>query len=216
MKKPKTAIILISLVISLSIFFFFFPLKDISKNIPILKGFYRNTNLEITTPNGKALVEIDNKDYGNTPSNITNLVAGKYEVKLTRESDTEDFYKTHIFNIELTKNSTSRINMEIGPDDTLHGFLLYYTQENTVEKGNGKLTLTSSNDGTKVYINKEYKDTTPITNLSLPKGEYNIKVVTQDFEDLEFPIILVEGHILNVKVYQFPIPITFELEQENE
>ncbi len=216
MKKPKTAIIIVFFVLLLSIFFFFFPLKDISKNIPIIKSFYRNTTLEITTPNGKSSVEIDGKEYGETPSNITSLVAGKYQVQLTRGAETEGFYKPHLFNIELSKNSTSRINIEIGPGDNLHGFILYYTQDNTIKSGQGRLTVTSSHDGTKVFVDEEYQDTTPLTNLTLVKGEYNILLTTQGFEDLEFPIILREGHVLNIKGYQFPIPITFEINSENE
>ena len=212
MKKPKTAFILIALVVVLSIFFFFFPLKDISKNIPIIRSFYRNTTLEVTTPNGKASVEIDGKEYGETPSNITNLVSGKYRVKLTRESETGEFYKPHLFNIELTKNSTSRINIEIGPDDNLHGFILFYTEDNTIKRGSARLTLTSNAEETKVFINKEFQDTTPITNLTLAQGEYNIELKTEGYEDLVFPIVLREGHVLNIKAYQFPIPITFEIQ----
>lgn len=215
MKKWKSALIILSLIVFLSIFFFFVPLDGIVKNIPILKSFYQNTTLEVTTPNGKAKVVINGKEYGETPVNITNLVAGKYKVELSRTSQGDGFYKTHIFNIELTKNSTSRINVEIGPDDNLHGVLLYYTEDHTIDSGKGKITLTSSAEDAKVYVNKEYLKTTPITNIQLDEGEYNIKLITKDFEDLEFPIVVREGNVLNIKGYQFPIPVTFEIEEEN-
>ncbi len=216
MKKWKSALIIISLVLLLSVFFFFVPLDGIVKNIPIIKNFYQNTTLEITTPNGKALVKIDGKEYGETPSNITNLVAGKYEIELIRSSEDKGFYKSHIFNLELTKNSTSRINMEIGPDDNLHGIILYYTEDQTVQKGKGKITITSDTSDTKVYINNEYLKNTPVANILLNKGEYSIRLVTDDFEDLEFPMVVREGHILNIKGYQFPIPVKFELSESNE
>jgi len=214
MKKSKSAIIVISLVVLLSVFFFFIPLKDLTKNIPILKGFYQNTTLEITTPNGKAEVKIGGKEYGETPVNIKNLVAGKYEVELTRTDDT-GFYKSHIFNIELTKNSTSRINIEIGPDDNLHGAILYYTDDNTIEKGKGNITVTSNSENAKVYINKELLYSTPITNISVNKGEYTLKLESPNYEELEFPIVIREGSVLNIKGYQFPIPVSFE-EESNE
>ena len=214
MKKSKSAIIVISLVVLLSVFFFFVPLKDLTKNIPILKGFYQNTTLEITTPNGKAEVKIGGKEYGETPVNIKNLVAGKYEVELTRTDDT-GFYKSHIFNIELTKNSTSRINIEIGPDDNLHGAILYYTDDNTIEKGKGNITVTSNSENAKVYINKELLYSTPITNISINKGEYTLKLESPNYEELEFPIVIREGSVLNIKGYQFPIPVSFE-EESNE
>lgn len=215
MKKQKSALITISLVVLLSIFFFFVPLKDIVKNIPILKGFYQNTTLEITTPNGKANVKINGKEYGETPSNINNLVAGEYEVELTRTASSTDFYEPHIFDIELTKNSISRINIEIGPNDSLHGYILYYTDDNTIEKGQGKMTVTSNNEGAKIYIDKELLYSTPTTNISLGKGEYTIKLITPNYEDLEFPILIREGSILNIKGYQLPIPVNFE-EVSNE
>ena len=215
MKKSKSALIVISLVVLLSVFFFFVPLKDVIKNIPILKGFYQNTTLEITTPNGKAKVKIGNKEYGETPVTIKNLVAGEYKVELTRTGGDTGFYKTHIFNIELTKNSTSRINIEIGPDDNLHGAILYYTDDNTIERGKGNMTITSNNEGTKVYMNKELLYSTPITNISVNKGEYTIKLVSANYEDLEFPIVIREGSVLNIKGYRFPVPVSFE-EEGNE
>ena len=212
MKKPKTAYILIILLIALSIFFFLFPFEDIAKNIPILKAFYKNTTLEITTPNGKALVKVDGKEYGETPATITELVAGEYEIELTRMSESNGFYKPHIFNIKLTRNSTSRINMEIGPDDNLHGFILYYTQDNTTGKNKGKIFLTSNAENSKANISNKYEENIPITNLELSTGEYNVKITAQDFEELEFPIVIREKHVLNVKTYQFPIPVNFDQE----
>lgn len=210
MKKPKTAIIVVFLIIFFSVIFFFFPLNKVAKELPIVNVFYRNTILEITTPNSKATVKIDGKEYGNTPANITNLIAGEYQVEMERESSSSDFYKTHVFNIELTKNSTSRINIEIGPDDNLHGFLLYYSQDLTSRQNKGKLTLTSSTQDTKVYIDDEYLEVTPITNHELDEGEYTIRMETKGYENLEFPIVISEGYILNVKGYQFPVPVSFD------
>lgn len=215
MKRWKSALILISFVIALSVFFFFVPFKDVAKHIPILKGFYQNTTLEITTPNGRATVKIGGKGYGETPVNINNLVAGEYQVELTRSSQQDGFYKPHIFNIVLTKNSTSRINVEIGPDEFLHGTLLYYIEENTIEDGKGQFTLTSNSQDTKVYLNNEFIGTTPITNFSLNTGEYTIKLIATNYEDLEIPIIITGKNILNIKGYQFPIPVSFE-NVENE
>ena len=216
MKKWKPALIIMLLVILLSVFFFFVPLDNIVKNIPVIKSFYKNTTLDITTPNGKATVKIDGKEYGDTPVNITNLVAGTYQVELNRTSQKEGFYKPHFFNIELTKNSTSRINMEIGPGDYLHGVVLFYIEDKTIESGKGKIMLTSSADDAKVYINDEYFDTTPLTNIVLEKGEYSIKLEKTTFEDLEFPIVVSAGHVLNIKGYQFPLPVTFVTEKKDE
>lgn len=216
MKRWKSALIITTLVVMVSVLFFFVPIDNLFKNLPIIRNFYQNTTLEITTPNGKAKVKIGGKEYGETPANITNLVAGEYEVELTKSSQTEDFYKPHLFPIELSKNSTSRINIEIGPDDNLHGAILYYTEDFTIDSGKGKITVTSSTDETKIYINNEFLKNTPVTNIQLEKGEYKIKFVTKNYEDLEFPIVVREGNILNIKGYQFPVPLSFELDETNE
>lgn len=216
MKKLKTAYILIPVLIALSIFFFLFPFEELAKNTPIIETFYKNTTLEITTPNGKALVKVDGKEYGETPATITELIAGNYQIELTRISENNGFYKPHALNIKLTKDSTSRINVEIGPDDNLHGFILYYTQDNTTSENKGKLLLTSNAENAKADINSKYEENIPITNLELNAGEYNVRITAQDFEDLEFPIIIREKHILNIKTYQFPIPVNFDQVQNNE
>ena len=131
---------------------------------------------------------------------------------MTKTTESKGFYKPHTFNIFLTKNSTSRINIEIGPDDNLHGVILYYTDDNTIEKGKGRITVTSNKEDTKIYINNEQLYSTPATNISLNKGEYNIKLVSPNYEDLEFPVLIREGSVLNIKGYQFPIPVSFENE----
>ena len=158
------------------------------------------------------MVKVDGKEYGETPATITELVAGEYEIELTRIPESNGFYKPHIFNIKLTRNSTSRINMEIGPDDNLHGFILYYTQDNTTGKNKGKIFLTSNAENSKANISNKYEENIPITNLELSTGEYNVKITAQDFEELEFPIVIREKHVLNVKTYQFPIPVNFDQE----
>lgn len=216
MKKWKSPLIIFVSILALSIFFFFVPLDNVVRNLPILKGFYENTSLEISTPNGKAAVKLNGKEYGETPATIQNLFAGEYDVELTRTSQEEGFYKSHTFPIELTKNTTSRINIEIGPDNNLHGFLLYYTQDNTITSGSGQITITSNAKDAKIYLDNEYLDVAPITSLVLTKGEYTISMTKNNYEDLTLPVLVEEGYILNIKGYQFPIPVTFETEQNDE
>lgn len=216
MKKWKFSALIVLSIILLSLLFYFTSLEQIVKNIPILKGIYQNTSLEITTPNSKALIKIDGKEYGETPSNIQYLTSGEYEVELIKDSQQKNFYKPHIFNIHLTKNSTSRINMEIGPGDNLHGTLLYYTEDNIQSKSKGKITITSRTENARIYVNDEYLQDTPITNYELDSREYKIKIVSEGYEDLELPVIVRDGYILNIQGYQFPIPVTFEENITNE
>jgi hypothetical protein len=210
MKKWKTALIITLSVIVISLFLFFFPPDRVLSHIPILKSFYQNTTLEIATPYGKSSVKINGKEYGETPLNVQSLVAGEYEVEITKISQTEGFYRPQTFKILVTKNSISRINMEIGPDDNLYGTILYYTQNSVTNRGKGTVTITSNATDSKVHMNKEFLKSTPITNLETNVGEYNLSITAKDYVDIEFPIIIREGYTLNVKTYLLPIPVNFE------
>lgn len=216
MKKWKFSLIIIAVVLTLSLLLFFVPFDNIFKNIPLIKSFYQNTTLEITTPNGKALVEIEGKEYGETPVNIQNLTSGEYEVVLTRTSNQEDFYLPQQFKVLLTKNTTSRINMEIGPGSNLHGVILYYTEDSVPKASKGKITITSNTQNSRIYINEEYLKETPATNVELVSKEYKIMLKADGYEDLEFPVVVRDGYILNIKGYQFPTPLTFEEVQTDE
>jgi len=216
MKKWRFLLITILVGLSLSLFFFFVPFNNVAKRIPILRGFYKNTSLEIVTPNGKSTIKIDGKEYGDTPVNIENLVAGTYQVELIREAEKDSFYKSHKFTVEMTKNTTSRINMEIGPGDNIHGFVLYYLEDSTITDDTGQITITSSAEDAMIYLDEEYLEKVPLTNFNLPTGEYTIEIRASNYEDLSFPIVIEPGYILNIKGYQLPIPISFESVEDNE
>ncbi|MGI6423309.1 MAG: PEGA domain-containing protein [Candidatus Dojkabacteria bacterium] len=215
MKKWKSALIAISIVLVLSLLLFFLPPENIFKQIPIIKTFYQNTTLEITMPNGKAMVKINGKEYGETPTNIQSLVAGEYEVELERISSQDGYYKPQKFKVLLTKNSTSRINMEIGPDDNLHGSILYYSEDRSVSN-KGKLTITTNSPSTKVYLNSEFLKSTPITNLDMDEGEYELLLEAEGYESLSLPVVIRKGYILNIKGYLLPISLIFDKQESNE
>ncbi len=216
MKKWKSALIITSVVVLISLLFFFLPPEDIFKHIPILKSFYQNTTLEVTVPNGKASVKVNGKEYGETPVNVQNLIAGEYEVELERISTESGYYKPQIFKIQLSKNSTSRINIEIGPDDNLYGSVLYYTEDNNIGSNKGKLTITTNAINSKIYLNSEFLKSAPITNLDINEGEYEIKIEAKNFESLTVPIVVRKGYTLNIKGYLLPIPVIFEEVQSDE
>lgn len=216
MKKWKTALTIVPLVLLLSVALYYLPTENFVKNLPILRSFYTNTTMEIVTPNGKAKVVIDGKEYGETPVNVQSLLDGDHTVELTRSGSEESFYKTHTLNVPLTKNTTSRINMEIGPEDYLYGTILYYTSDSIYTESKGKITVTSNAENSKIYLNKEFLKTSPITNIDLNPGEYEITVSAQDHESASLPIVIREGLTLNVKAYLLPVPVTFETTNTDE
>ena len=105
----------------LSVFFYFVPINKIIGSLPIIKRFYNNTTLEIVLQNGKAKIWIDGKEYGETPQEIENLREGEYTIELEKIASKDTFYKKQTFKIPLYKNTSSRIDLEIGPENILHG-----------------------------------------------------------------------------------------------
>ncbi|HQC39203.1 MAG TPA: PEGA domain-containing protein [Candidatus Dojkabacteria bacterium] len=209
MKKLKTAILIFLSVLFFSTLFFFFPPKKLIGQLPFLNRFYNNTSLEIVTQRGKAKVWINEKDYGETPVTVQDLPEGDYLVEMEKIAPEDAFYKKHSFNIELTKNTTARMDIEIGPEDLLHGSILYYSPMKT-SQGKGYLTVTSNTNDSKIYVNGEFTNRASFTNIELEKGEQKIKVENDGYIGIELPVNIRENYQLNLKIYQLPIPISLE------
>ncbi len=210
MKKIKTALIVIVSIIAISILIYFTPIESLASKIPFLNRFYTNTTLEIVTINGKSNVQIDGEEYGETPLTVNELNPGDYIVELEKISDSKDFYQKQSVNIKLTKNTTSRIEVEIGPAGILHGAILYYTPQSSLDNQQGSLSILCDIEKSKIYLDDEYIKQTPLIARSLTAKEYELKLVADGYESLTIPVLIEEGYLLNVKAYLFPIPITFE------
>lgn len=206
MKALKTAIIIIALITVLSILLYFFPPKQIVGRLPFLNRFYNNTTIEIITQKGKARVWIDDKDQGETPITASDLPEGTYLVEMEKIAPENSFYKKHSFNIELSKNTTARVDMEIGPEELLHGTILYYTPTKTSNK-KGYLVVTTNVQDSKVSVNGEFMKRGSLTNLELSDSEYQVKVEAEGYQEIQIPVFVREGYQLNLKIYQFPIPL---------
>jgi hypothetical protein len=210
MKKIKAAPIIILSVILLSILIYFLPIDGLASKVPFVNRFYTNTVLEIIAIKGKAKVTIDGKEYGETPLTINELSPGDYTIELERISDSDSFYRTQSLTVKLTKNTTSRVEIEIGPAGILHGAILYYSQQNNLKDNEGSLTVLSEVEDSKIYLDEEYIKKAPMIAKNLIAKEYELKVTADGYETLIIPILIEEGDLLNVKTHLFPIPIIFE------
>ena len=150
--------------------------------------------------NGKAKIWIDGKEYGETPQEIENLREGEYTIELEKIASGETFYKKQTFKIPLYKNTSSRIDLEIGPENILHGSIMYYSPEPKISASEGFLTVTSNAQKAKLYIDGEYLNDLPITEVKLKENQYQIKVTALGYMDVEVPVIIRKGYLLNLKV----------------
>ena len=217
MRNHKTAIIIVGSILLLSILFYFIPINSIIGSLPIIKRFYNNTTLEIVLQNGKAKICINGKEYGETPQEIEDLKEGEYIIELEKIASGETFYKKQTFKIPLYKNTSSRIDLEIGPEDILHGSIIYYSPEPKISNSEGFLTATSNADNAKLYVDGEYLENLPITEVKLQENQYQVKISALGYEDVEIPLIIRKGYLLNLKAFNFPIPVNFDnVEDTNE
>ena len=214
MKKNKIALITIVLILAISILLYFLPINRLIGKLPFINRFYNNTTLEISTKAGVAKVWIDSKDYGETPTNIEDLPEGSYLIELQKVAEEDTFYKKQSFQIELTRNTSARIDLEIGPEDLLQGAILYYTPIRTTSD-EGFLTVISNVEDSRVFLDGDFLKVSPITNLELRESQYKIKVLAPGHEEVEVPVLLRNNYVLNLKTFHFPIPVKFEA-TENE
>lgn len=210
MKKLKTVPIIILAVLALSVLMYFLPTNGLASKIPFLNRFYTNTTLEVLTIKGKATVTINGKEYGETPVTINELSPGDYTVELERISDSDTFYSKQTLNVKLTKNTTSRVEIEIGPAGILHGAILYYSEQNNLDNNEGTLSVLSEVEDSKLYLDGEYLKRTPVISEKLTAKEYELEVSADGYETVKIPILIEEGNLLNVKTYLFPVPITLD------
>lgn len=206
MKALKTAMIIVASILVLSILLYFFPPKQLIGKLPFLNRFYNNTTIEVITQKGKAKVWINEKDYGETPVTASDLPEDNYLIEIEKIAPENSFYKKHSFNIELAKNTSARIDMEIGPEELLHGTILYYTPRKTSAQ-KGYLVVTTNAADSKISVNGEFMKRGSLTNIELNDGEYQIKVEAEGYQEVQIPVFVRDGYQLNLKIYQFPIPI---------
>jgi hypothetical protein len=216
MTNSKKTIFIIIAILLFSVILYFIPVNRIIGSIPLLNRFYNNTTLEIVTQKGKAKIWIDGKDYGETPNTVENLPEGTYLVELEKIAEQDFFYEKQSLQITLTRNTSARIDLEIGPEGILHGAIIYYTPLRTSSE-EGLLTVISNAEGSKVFLDKEFLKESPITNLNLRENQYQIKVTATGYEEVEVPVLIRNNYSLNLKTYHFPIPTTFDtVEETNE
>lgn len=209
MQKNKIALIIIVFVLGLSSLLYFLPVNRLIGRLPYINQFYNNTTLEISTKRGLAKVWIDGKDYGETPTIVENLPEGSYVVELERIEDNQSFYDRQTLQVELTRNTSARVDLEIGPDGLLHGIILYYTPIRTSSQ-DGFLTVISNVDDARIFVDGEFLKVTPITNLTLKENQYDIKVTSLGHEEVTVPVLVRNNYALNLKTFHFPIPVSFD------
>lgn len=211
MKTKKSLIILFIIFAVISIALIFVDRESIFSKLPIIKDFYSNTSIEIISQNSPSEIYINGESYGETNQTIRNLSAGNYKIELKRISEQENtFYESFETNLQLEKNSESFINIEIGPKGLFHGYVIYYTKNDSLSSDEGTITLFSNVQNPYIMINGENYDVNSDNIFELKNGSYSIIVGKEGHEEIKIPATrVIEGNNLNLYVFLFPIPSNY-------
>ncbi|GAB4157324.1 MAG: hypothetical protein Fur003_1020 [Candidatus Dojkabacteria bacterium] len=208
MKKVLLTIALTALVLTLiTVVIFFVWTEDFKNKIPYFNQLSNNTSLVVQSKNSSANVKIDGKDYGETPLEIETLSKGTHTVTMTRvvEGDEKVFYEPATFFVELNNNTEAFINIEIGPNNQISGYVLSYSAAPySLQEGN---YLVKSNYSTRLTLDDKEIGKTPTEILKAKPGDYTLKSNAEGFDPLEVPIVLRAKYNLNIELYLLPVPV---------
>ncbi len=205
MTKSLKITLIILAFLTLGLFMHF----DLFSGLPFVHNFYENSVLTVNTRRGIANIYIDGIDYGQTPTSISNLAQGGYTVELEKISENPETYEKESFYIELYRNTEAVIDIEIAPDGFKSGHILFYSPMPRTFNQEGAVSMRADINDYEVLINDERIDKDKIISYKLEPEEYDIKIMSEGYESLEFPAIVREGYDLNIRVYLLPIPISF-------
>ena len=72
----------------------------------------------------------------------------------------------------------------------------------------GSVRILSTPSGAEIYLDSEYRGTTPATVPSVPSGNHTLEVRQNGFERWSAPVTVAAGSIVNVSATLFAIPVT--------
>lgn len=105
--------------------------------------------LYVTSKPSGAKIQLDGKDLGKTPWNGAVLI-GKHQVAVMMDN-----YKTEIRDVDIRMNEESTVDVKLSDM--------------------ARMTLKSNPSGAKLYINGDYKGTTPFT-AEMTSGDYDVRL----------------------------------------
>lgn len=133
-------------------------------------------------------------------------------------------YATFTFTIrvpEYEEPGTKTITLLIEYGDTGAGDIgeWRYTIERyvtlTIKKPPATLAVETTPDGASVYINDDYKGTTPLT-LTLEDGTYDLKITKDGYETIQETITLYPGKTITITRELKPLPATLTIKTTPE
>ena len=122
--------------------------------------------LKVVSEPFDANITLNGKDSGTTPKTFYDLLVGEYTLSLSKSG-----YATYAKTVTITEGETESINTKLSSTK--------------------QVTINSTPQGAKLYINNNYKGTTPIT-TGLSFDNHKLKLTKDKYHDLQISKIVSE------------------------
>lgn len=159
------------------------------------QGWFKPKNqasaLSVNSLFGELEVSLDGENMGKTPYYSDALKAGKVSLLLTGDQGS--------FSTQLTLNpgTMTVVNRAVGPSETFSAGEIIWL-EPTADKKEISLSVISSPEGAKVFIDGTAVGLTPLTTNQITAGEHSVKVSKDGFAERIVKVKTQEGYRLNI------------------
>ncbi len=144
------------------------------------------------TANVSVRVLLDNRDIGKTPLE-KKIPVGEYSLRLIPEGSYRNFSSWQ-GTIKVYKNILTYVNRALSETEiTSSGEILWLEK---ISSAKGELTVISTPEGARVFLNEESKGMTPVTIPDLPEGDYSLLVSSPGFESRSISVKITSGYKL--------------------
>jgi len=212
MKKFLLTLSILSFLSALAIIS---PWKSIGDKILGIVGLSVSSpvSISVNSKEGVLRVYINDKDEGTTPLELNNLSSGSYKVRLSKESNTPDFYTTFERVFDIEEGTQVVINWELGPSNEFSSGEVYFFKKNLDEQQQeSTVSIIPHPDNAIVYFDGAKQSGPPFVLDGIKEGRHKVKVEQDHFIDTEIDIQTKENYDLFLEVRLFPLPVDIELE----
>ncbi|MEZ6255551.1 MAG: PEGA domain-containing protein [Patescibacteria group bacterium] len=166
---------------------------SIYQNYAKIKG---KSALLVSVTTGSADVYVDNELLGQTPFESEEIVPGEHTVSI-KSADV-----TYTVSVPFTANTQTVINRDLGVSSTFSSGQNFWLEPSA----DTDLSIISTPEKAKVYIDGVEVGETPYASSSLSDGDYDIKLEYPGYESFESRVKVLPGVKLNVAMSLFPKP----------
>lgn len=146
----------------------------------------KESRLQVFTNPGGASVTLNGSLYGKTPLTLYDVRFGKYKMLITREG-----YKQEASEITIQQGIPVIINKDLEPEKKIGSRVKAAVKR--MKENRASISIFSSPDNARVYLNDKDSGLTPIRRLSCKPGLTQVKISKKGYREIERKINIPRG-----------------------